>query len=42
MTQLLQTSTDQRIVIQGMWEKFKLIQQASEDSEAVQLFQQGI
>ena len=37
MTQLLQKATDQRIVIQGAWEKFKLIQQASEDSPGVRL-----
>ncbi len=37
MTQLLQKSTDQRIVIQGTWEKFKLLQQASEDSPGVRL-----
>ena len=37
MTQLLQQSTDQRIVIQGTWEKFKLLQQASEDSSGLRL-----
>src|SRR5579883_2096052 len=37
MAQLLQKSTDQRIVIQGTWEKFKLLQQASEDSPGVRL-----
>ena len=37
MTQLLQQSTDQRIVIQGTWEKFKLLQQASEDSPGLRL-----
>lgn len=37
MTQLLQKATDQRIVIQGTWEKFKLLQQASEDSPGVRL-----
>lgn len=30
-------STDQRIVLQGTWEKFRLIQQASEDSPGVRL-----
>lgn len=37
MALLLQTNTDQRIVLQGRWEKFKLIQQASEDSPGVRL-----
>ena len=37
MTQLLQQSTDQRIVMQGTWEKFKLLQQASEDSSGLRL-----
>lgn len=37
MTQLLQQATDQRILMQGTWEKFKLIQQASEDSPGVRL-----
>jgi Uma2 family endonuclease len=37
MAQLLQKSTDQRIVIQGTWEKFKLIQQGSEESPGVRL-----
>ena len=37
MTQLLQQSTDQRIVMQGAWEKFKLLQQASEDSPGLRL-----
>lgn len=37
MAQLLQKATDQRIVIQGTWEKFKLLQQASEDSPGVRL-----
>jgi hypothetical protein len=37
MTQLLQKSTDQRIVMQGTWEKFKLLQQASEDSPGLRL-----
>lgn len=41
MAQLLQKSTDQRIVIQGTWEKFKLLQQASEDSPGVQLSYYG-
>ena len=37
MTTTLQKSTDQRIVLQGAWEKFKLIQQASADSPGVRL-----
>ena len=37
MTQLLVKTTDQRIVLQGTWEKFKLMQQASEDSPGVRL-----
>ena len=37
MAQLLQKSTDQRIVMQGAWEKFKLLQQASEDSPGLRL-----
>jgi Uma2 family endonuclease len=37
MTQLLQTSTDQRIVIQGTWEKFKLIQQGFEETPGAKL-----
>ena len=37
MTQLLNKTTDQRIVLQGTWEKFKLMQQASEDSPGVRL-----
>ncbi|WP_448596896.1 Uma2 family endonuclease [Thermoleptolyngbya sp.] len=37
MAQLLQTNTDQRVVLQGRWEKFKLIQRASEDSPGVRL-----
>ena len=37
MAQLLQQSTDQRIVMQGAWEKFKLLQQASEDSPGLRL-----
>jgi Uma2 family endonuclease len=40
-TQLIQPlqpkTIDQRIVLQGTWEKFKLIQQASEDSPGVRL-----
>lgn len=32
-----QTAADQRIVLQGNWEKFKLIQQASENSPGVRL-----
>jgi Uma2 family endonuclease len=30
-------ATDQRIILQGTWDKFKLIQQASEDSPGVRL-----
>jgi hypothetical protein len=37
MAQLLQKSADQRIVIPGSWEKFKLIQQGTEDSPGVRL-----
>lgn len=37
MAQLLQKSTDQRIVIPGTWEKFKLIQQGFEESPGVRL-----
>jgi Uma2 family endonuclease len=36
--QLLDKLTDQRIVLQGSWEQFKLIQQASQDSPGVKLF----
>ncbi|MBD2066189.1 Uma2 family endonuclease [Leptolyngbya sp. FACHB-671] len=32
-----QRATDQRIILQGTWEKFKLLQQASEDSPGVRL-----
>lgn len=32
-----QAATDQRIILQGTWKKFKLIQQASEDSPGVRL-----
>ena len=32
-----QAATDQRIILQGTWEKFRLIQQASEDSPGVRL-----
>jgi Uma2 family endonuclease len=32
-----QAATDQRIVLQGTWAKFKLIQQASEDSPGIRL-----
>ncbi len=38
MTQILDKSTDQRIVLQGTWEQFKLMQQASLDSPGVKLF----
>lgn len=37
MTQLLQKSTDQRIVIQGTWEHFKLIQQGFEATPGAKL-----
>ncbi len=37
MSQLLQKSTDQRIVIQGTWEKFKLIQQGFEETPGAKL-----
>ena len=37
LTQPSKQETDQRIVLQGTWEKFKLIQQASEDSPGVRL-----
>ena len=37
MTNTLEKSTDQRIVLQGSWEKFKLIQQASADSPGIRL-----
>ena len=37
MTQTLTNSTDQRIVLQGTWEKFKVMQQASADSPGVRL-----
>ena len=37
MTQLLTKTTDQRIVLYGTWEKFKLMQQVSEDSPGVRL-----
>ncbi|MBC7825768.1 MAG: Uma2 family endonuclease [Candidatus Parcubacteria bacterium] len=37
MTQTLTKPTDQRIVLQGTWEKFKLMQQASADSPGVRL-----
>jgi Uma2 family endonuclease len=37
MTSTLQKSTDQRIVLQGTWEKFKLIQQASAASPGIRL-----
>ncbi|MBW4422654.1 MAG: Uma2 family endonuclease [Myxacorys californica WJT36-NPBG1] len=37
MTQLLTKTTDQRIVLRGTWEKFKLMQQVSEDSPGVRL-----
>jgi Uma2 family endonuclease len=37
MTSTLQKPTDQRIVLQGTWEKFKLIQQASADSPGIRL-----
>ncbi|XGV99615.1 MAG: Uma2 family endonuclease [Leptolyngbya sp. BL-A-14] len=37
MTQVLSKAPDQRIILQGTWDKFKLIQQASEDSPGVRL-----
>ncbi|NJO78425.1 MAG: Uma2 family endonuclease [Cyanobacteria bacterium RM1_2_2] len=37
MTITLQKRTDQRIILQGTWEKFRLIQQAAADSPGVRL-----
>jgi Uma2 family endonuclease len=37
MTTTLQKNIDQCIVLQGTWEKFRLVQQASEDSPGVRL-----
>jgi Uma2 family endonuclease len=37
MTRTLQKPTDQRIVLQGTWEKFKLVQQASVESPGIRL-----
>lgn len=37
MAQLLQKATDQRIVIPGTWEKFKLIQQGFEETPGAKL-----
>jgi Uma2 family endonuclease len=37
MTKTVAKTVDQRIVLQGKWEKFKLIQQASQDSPGVRL-----
>ena len=37
MAPVLSKATDQRIILQGSWEKFKLIEQASEDSPGVRL-----
>ncbi|MCY7320416.1 MAG: Uma2 family endonuclease [Phormidesmis sp. CAN_BIN36] len=37
MTQTLTKPADQRIILQGTWEQFKLIQQASADSPGVRL-----
>lgn len=37
MTAVIQHTPDQRILLQGQWEKFKLIQQALEDSPGVRL-----
>lgn len=37
VTQLIEKTTDQRIVLHGTWEKFKLMQQVSEDSPGVRL-----
>jgi Uma2 family endonuclease len=36
-TQLLSSQTDQRVILQGTWDQFKLIQQASSDSPGVRL-----
>jgi Uma2 family endonuclease len=37
MIQLLNKPTDQRILLRGTWEKFKLMQQVSEDSPGIRL-----
>ena len=37
MASTLQKPTDQRVILQGSWEKFKLIQQASTDSPGIKL-----
>lgn len=37
LTQPLKQTTDQRIVLQGTWEQFRLMQQASENSPGVRL-----
>lgn len=37
MTQTLAKSSDQQIILQGTWEKFRFMQQASEDSPGVRL-----
>lgn len=37
MIQLLDKPTDQRILLRGTWEKFKLLQQVSEDSPGIRL-----
>ncbi len=41
MTQLLTKSTDQRIVLQGDWKHFKLIQQGFEETRAKLSYYQG-
>lgn len=41
MATTLKKRTDQRIILQGTWEKFRLIQQASEDSPGVRLAYYG-
>jgi Uma2 family endonuclease len=37
MTQLLTKTTDQRILLRGDWQKFRLMQQVSEDSPGIRL-----
>ncbi len=37
MTQTLAKTTDQHIILQGTWEQFRLIEQASADSPGVKL-----
>lgn len=38
MTQVLQKTSDQHVILQGTWEQFKLIQQGSADSPGIRLF----